>query len=299
MGFQPAKRHGVYARIAVSGPTGSGKSFTSLRLATGLVEGGGGKIAAADSENNRLLHYADKFNFSHMPLHPPFQARKYMDAIDLAVKEGFQAIILDSLSHEWLWLSDEKLAKDEKGGNSYTNWKPFKKIQNTFMTHIQQAPIHIFGCYRSKTQYVLQANDKGKQVPVKAGMGIIGQNDDEYEYMLHLEMSPDGNVATVGKDDTTLFKVGSTFQPTEETGRQIYRWCNSADFPAANEQAAAQPDAKADRIKVTKKLLKAAERTEEAFLEYATRTVGRPITSFADLEIKELDELSATLKGKK
>ena len=62
--FRRAIRANQPLLIGLAGPSGSGKSFSGLRLAKGLA--GGKRIAAIDSENGRLSLYAEKFDFDTM-----------------------------------------------------------------------------------------------------------------------------------------------------------------------------------------------------------------------------------------
>ena len=48
----------------VSAPSGAGKTFTALRLATGL----GGTIAVIDTERGSASKYADRFDFDVLDL---------------------------------------------------------------------------------------------------------------------------------------------------------------------------------------------------------------------------------------
>ena len=47
--FQKAEREKIYLKIAMTGTSGSGKSYSSLLIANGLA--GEGKIAMVDTEN--------------------------------------------------------------------------------------------------------------------------------------------------------------------------------------------------------------------------------------------------------
>jgi hypothetical protein len=53
--FRPAKREDVGLLIGRSGGTGSGKTFTAMRLAKGIA--GDRKFAVIDTEAGRAKHY--------------------------------------------------------------------------------------------------------------------------------------------------------------------------------------------------------------------------------------------------
>ena len=98
--FKPAVREAVPLLLGVIGQTGSGKTFSAMRIASGIV-GKGNRFAVIDTESKRALHYADKFDFDHCELTPPFRPENYADAIRAADKAGYKAIVVDSMSHEW------------------------------------------------------------------------------------------------------------------------------------------------------------------------------------------------------
>src|SRR3954470_5435151 len=88
-----AKREAVPALIALWGFSDSGKTYSALRLARGLV-GDKGKIALIDTENRRAKFYAGMFGgWLHLDLQPPFTPARYMAAHDAAIKAGANVII--------------------------------------------------------------------------------------------------------------------------------------------------------------------------------------------------------------
>ncbi len=97
--FREAKREGVGLLIGLAGGTGSGKTFSAFRLASGIA--GNRKFAVIDTEAGRALHYADQFRFDHGDLRGPFNPDAYIEAIAAADDAGYPAIVVDSTSHLW------------------------------------------------------------------------------------------------------------------------------------------------------------------------------------------------------
>ena len=62
MAFKKATKKNAKLRLALFGVSGSGKSFSALRIATGLA-GKNGKIAFIDTERGSASKYADRFDF--------------------------------------------------------------------------------------------------------------------------------------------------------------------------------------------------------------------------------------------
>src|SRR5690348_3446471 len=95
----PAVRSAVPLLIGLTGPSGSGKTFSALRLAMGVQKVVGGDIFGIDTEAKRMLHYADKFKFRHIPFVAPFDPLSYLDALRHCQNKGAKTVIIDSTSH--------------------------------------------------------------------------------------------------------------------------------------------------------------------------------------------------------
>lgn len=103
----PAKREHVPLFIGIFGPSGGGKTYSSLRLAKGIQSVVGGKVYVVDTENRRALNYADDpdltrdgWSFEHVPFNAPFSSLRYLDAMKWCVSQGAKTIVIDSMSHE-------------------------------------------------------------------------------------------------------------------------------------------------------------------------------------------------------
>src|SRR6266481_9374646 len=92
--FRPAVREQIRLLIALSGGTGSGKSYTALRLAKGLSNSK--RFAAIDTENGRLSMYADFFDFDVANLTAPFTPARYLEAILAAQSAKYDVILVHS-----------------------------------------------------------------------------------------------------------------------------------------------------------------------------------------------------------
>ncbi len=246
MTFKKAERTQAWLKIALTGPSGSGKTFSGLIIAAGI----GKKIAVVDTENGSASLYADMDKgplagiiFDALELTPPYTIAKYVEAIEAAEKAGYDVLIIDSISHAWAGeggLLDKKTALDARGGNSYTNWATITPEQERFKARILQADMHIICTMRSKQDYVLELNDKGKQAPKKVGLAPIQRDGMEYEFTTVLDIAMDHN-AVASKDRTGLFD-GQVFKPTKETGAKIMKWLRAAK-PQAPKPAPAPPQA--------------------------------------------------------
>lgn len=241
-GFKRATRSRVYLKLAITGASGSGKTYSALRLASGISD----KIALIDTENGSASLYADRFNFDTLDIAPPFNDfKKFIDAIKMAEKAGYDVVIIDSASHFWEGILDFKSKLDARGGNSYTNWNEAGNKFKDILAAVLQSPMHVIACMRSKIDYVLEANERGKQTPRKVGLAPIMRDGIEYEFttVFDVDMS---HQAAASKDRTGLF-VDKIEQITEDTGRRLMEWRNSAKGSVLEPQKPAQ-SAPADTV---------------------------------------------------
>src|SRR5438552_7980122 len=96
----PAERKRTPLLLGICGESGSGKTYSALRLATGIQRAAGGDIFFIDTEGDRALQYSDYFHFRHVPFSAPFGPLDYLAAIEHCLKAGAKIIIVDSATHE-------------------------------------------------------------------------------------------------------------------------------------------------------------------------------------------------------
>jgi AAA domain len=171
--FRPARRENVPLLIGLTGGTGSGKTYTALRLAQALAAGR--PIAFADTENNRALHYADVFRFDHTTLVAPFRPHRYGEVIQAADAAGYPVIVVDSFSHEHTgdggvldYQEDElrRLAGDDRDkADRYKmlSWQAPKREHKRLVTELLQVRAHVILCFRAEPK-VEMVKDGGKTI---------------------------------------------------------------------------------------------------------------------------------------
>lgn len=234
MGFRKAERKQVKLKLGITGPSGSGKTFSALRIAKGLLEQRQGynyRIALIDTENKSASLYADTKGmpaFDTLELEPPYTVEKYIAAIELAIQEKYDLVVVDSVSHVWAGeggLLQEKETLDTRGGNSFANWAKMTPKWNRFVSAILHSDVHMICTMRSKQEHALSQNDKGKTEVKKMGMAPQVRDGFEYELTAVFDMDMSHH-AQASKDRTNLFD-GRTWKPDEKTGCEISNWLNS------------------------------------------------------------------------
>ena len=87
-GFVRASKSAAKARLALVGPSGAGKTYSSLAIATGL----GPRIALIDTERGTARKYAgDPFDFDVLEL-ASFSPRAYIEAIAAAARARYDVL---------------------------------------------------------------------------------------------------------------------------------------------------------------------------------------------------------------
>ena len=124
-----------------------------------------------------------------------------------------------------------KLGKiaDSGKGNSFFAWRTV--TQDIMLSgKLLSCKLHLIATLRSKTEYVIETNDKGKQIPKKVGLAPIQREGMDYEFTMVLDMAHN-HIATVSKDRTGIFEE-DFFTPNVSTGKIILDWLNSgSDLP--------------------------------------------------------------------
>ncbi len=244
MAFKKAERFLTNPTIAITGPTGSGKTFSGLRLAAGIAKAMNGRFAVIDAENGSASLYSEHFDFDTLNLTPPFTTEKYIAAIHEAEKAGYVALLCDSITHAWAGeggLLEQKAQLDARpGSNHWTNWNPIKAKDLKFKSCYLHSSIPFFiATMRSKMEYA-QSEEGGKKKVQKVGMAPVQSDGIEYEFSVVLDVAMN-HEAEVSKDRTHLFDKKPIFQITEETGELLVAWRNSGKVKQNPPPPAAHP----------------------------------------------------------
>lgn len=214
-------------RLGMSGPAGSGKTYSALLIAGGL----GGRIGMIDTEHGSGDLYADLLpdGYDVLQLTPPYTPARYVEAIHALEDAGVQTIIVDSLTHAWTGEGgslDRQGKIADKSGNSWQAWRQVTPEHNALVEALLQSKCHIIATMRAKTEYVQEKDERtGRQTVRKIGLAPIMRDGIEYEFTTFLELDLH-HMAFAGKDRTRLFD-GSIFKPDLETGRRLLEWLDA------------------------------------------------------------------------
>ncbi len=233
-----AKRQRRPLKISLEGLSGSGKTYTAIRMAFDMKRHGIGKrIVVADSENESASLYegieidGERWEYEVCPIPP--EARNpagYADVYEYLVGQGFDIIILDSMSHAWhgaLDMVDAYSAKNK--GDKFGGWAKVTPTQRRMFDLITDPHAHLIATMRVKGDYE-RIDDNGRSKIKKVGMKVDQREGAEYEFDCVIRMEPGDHAAHVEKvrgctamDDKTTTAPGPSFW------KPLFQWWLSAE----------------------------------------------------------------------
>ena len=230
LNIAPAERAGAHLLIQLYGPPRSGKTYTALRIARGMV-GEKGRIGMLDTESGRARLYSDKVpgGFVVGELTPPYTPRRYLEAIEEFLHYGVDILVVDSFSHCWegpggvLEMADQA---EENGRKGLLKWLAPKRDYKKLISFLLSTRLHMVLCSRAK-QPIIETLVDGEKAVVTLPWEPIQDRRLKYEMTLVVPMTLDGGYETdpdrlkVPGDLAHLFR-GELLDET--TGAAIAEW---------------------------------------------------------------------------
>lgn len=232
LNIAPAERAGAHLLIQLYGPPRSGKTYTALRIARGMV-GPKGMIGVLDTESGRARLYSDKVpgGFVVGELTPPYTPRRYLEAIEEFLAYGVDILVVDSFSHCWegpggvLEMADHA---EEHGRKGLMKWLMPKRDYKKLVSFLLSTRMHMILCSRAK-QPILEAVVEGEKTLVTQPWEPIQDKRLKYEMTIVVPMTLDGAYESelsrlkAPGDLAHLFR-GELLN--EKTGAAIAEWVN-------------------------------------------------------------------------
>lgn len=236
--FRPAVKEKLKARVALVGPTGSGKTFTMLRVARGIV-GPTGKIAIIDTEYGKSRVYTrskslpDGEQFEVLDLRPPYTPDRYIGALQAAARAGFDIVGVDSLSHAWMGaggildqvdrVAADAARKRNARQDNFSAWRDVTPQHNALVDALLSHPCHLIVCMRAKQAYEITDREGGGKKIEKLGMQAIQRDGIDYEFDVVGDIDTDHALRFSKTRCNTL--DGKVIRlPDADLGRTIGEW---------------------------------------------------------------------------
>ena len=253
-----AVRASVPLLVGLMGPSGAGKTFSALRLASGIQQVAGGDIYGIDTEARRMLHYADQFKFKHVQFDPPHGSLDYLAAIEHCVKAGAGVIVIDSMSHEHSGVGGmiefQEAELERLAGNDWAKrervkmlaWQKPKAARRRLIDRVLQMNANFIFCFRAK-ETVKPVKVNGKTEIVPQGFMPIAGDEFLFEQTVNCLLLPkSGGVPTWQSENVgerLMMKLPKQFEtifadskPLDETtGRALAQWARGENAPSGGE----------------------------------------------------------------
>lgn len=245
--------------IGLEGPPGGGKSYSALRLATGMCKVRGGEPFVIDTEGGRARKYAGQFKFRHVPFDPPYRPTDFLQAIEHCVSEGAGAIVIDSASDEHEgsggvldWHDDElermagnDWAKRERVGQAA--WIKPKASRRAFINGILRITTPLIFCFRAREKVKQVKNDRGKMEPQNIGFQPIAPIEIVHTLDLVCLLPPRAEGVPVWSSDKAgedfILKLPEFLKPfirdgeplSEDMGTAFARWAKGESITSSRD----------------------------------------------------------------
>lgn len=246
--FRPAVRESVGLLIGLIGPSGAGKTFSAMRIASGIV-GEGNRFAVIDTENRRALHYASQFKFDHLELSPPFSSLNFAGAIEAADKAGYKAIVVDSCSHEWASeggvLDFQEQELNRMAGDDWKKreqvkmaaWIKPKGNHKQMVQRLLRTKAHLILCFRAEEKTKIEKGPDGKTHIIPMGFQPVCSKELPYELTVSFLLSSDkpgvGSPIKLQEQHKAIFPTGKLLD--EQSGKACDEWASGGVAPETHE----------------------------------------------------------------
>lgn len=225
--IEKATRKKQKLRLLIEGAAGSGKTMTALKIAKGLV-GEDAKIVVLDTENGSASLYSDRFDFYTTELKPPYSPQNYVLKIKEIEKFKADLCIIDSMS--MVWSGQGGCLDIQTGlGGRFQDWAKVTPQYENFMNAILQSPMHIICTARTKTDWSMDKDEKGKTKVEKLGLKTEARDGTDYTFTTVFRLNQN-HYATCSKDRTSMFDNLNEILD-EKTGVKLKEWLEQSETP--------------------------------------------------------------------
>jgi AAA domain len=217
--LKPASKKQGRLRMAIYGISKSGKTLTSLLIASGISE----KIGLIDTHGGQSHLCSDYLPFTVLEI-TEFSSSSYYSAIKYMESQNFPFLIIDGLSDEYLWMLesvDKMNMKDPRKA-----WGSLNPSHEKMLNAIKQYNGHVIVTMRGKLHEITEENERGQKIK-KECMGFVQKAGLEYafDFMLQIDEKNIGHMwGARGK-----FKDMVIEKPGKDFGKELIDWLNDGE----------------------------------------------------------------------
>lgn len=240
MPFEESTNVQAFMKVGMYGPEGSGKTFTAMKWAIGIVE----YLKAHKLPCHNTIRFIDTEAGSSF-VAPIAQERGIKVEVDRTralkvVIEDIQAsigntdvLVIDSLTHIWQQFLEDYLGLKNRKAMQFQDWAYVKPEWRKFSTLFLNSAIHLFALGRMGTIYEMRKNEvTGKDELVAVDTKFKAESEFGYEPSLSAEferVKHDGGIinrVTFIKDRCDILNGKSFDFPTFDTILPVFKRLN-------------------------------------------------------------------------
>jgi hypothetical protein len=247
--FKPAVKYQSFLKLALSGPPGSGKSYSALSIAAHLSEK---RIAVIDAESGASAKYANIFQFdmndltlddNDRDIPKPFSPQHYIECMKAAYESGlYDVLIIDGISPEWddaggILQMVDALAKRFKGEGekaaTRNAWSVATPLHKDFINYILRIRMHVICTMQAHKEDTVTKDAAGNIIGKKKTMEPIQREDVPRVFDVFAKMEERDMI--VEKTRCPEFDDQVIRKPGKEVADILREWLKGAPMPERPE----------------------------------------------------------------
>ncbi len=244
-----ASKQAGWARVSLFGPSGSGRTTTALQFAFGLLgqdvaaskefaKDGAAKVIVIDSERGKSQDLA--------PVLPPFDVLVlpncnplvYVEAINHAQAQGYEALVIDGLSQAWsgpggvLETVDRNLVRFKN--DRAKAWAEVQSEHDQLYRCIANCKMHVVVTFRAKKQLVVDRDDNGHAFAATVVMEPIAKAETDFDFDFVFSLTPAHRVVI----EKTRLRHAENLLPADglfRCAQAVALWAGQGETPPVEE----------------------------------------------------------------
>ena len=178
---RPAVKESRPVRLAFEGPSGSGRTLTSLLVAAQL----GAPIALIDTERGMAAKYADRVPFGTQEF-THYDPTSLFAALAHAAMGGYPVLVVDTYSAFWSGAGGmlDKVDGEARAGygGTHAGWSKHRPMERAVTEALAAYPGHVIVTLKARTDTVIETDTHGRQYARRISVRPEQRADIEYDF---------------------------------------------------------------------------------------------------------------------